>query len=841
MWKRYGLGFIALILLFGGPDFVPDSLGQNFVPLAPQKFVREKGKPEKIAKTFAAQNIAGKHTLIVQNGEGKGSRVTSATIYLNGQEVVGPDEFNKNVDWITKPVLLEEQNEIAVEIRSKPGTWIVVTIIEKNWFYEHEFDQDEGLRVQPQHIVILELKPGDGVEPVKHSIPYEYTEEGDYTFCIDPDDAYITAMALVDEFGQEVLSLNRDDECGHLHLSAGRYTKHVYHDETAVPNAGTVAFIYQPGSEYASSPYGQSNSMEQTATLLPEEPAYGALQVVGGEHDGKYLTAHPEWNSNYPRSIIPKVISLDSTTRSFFDNLEHLFSFKEDLYGTYDFLSIHADGTEINFSYNPFDCDDPNNSNLCIPSQNQFNRNVIMPIFWDVLPKEAVHVEDLGDNEFSLKMEAYPISPLTGIYAAEENSYLYLTYFAKVSTNPTVFKTLPTMRFYTDGTEVGSLQEGEVAYFEGENYTGRAFVVSDSFEDSAPITLDTIKSIKFGFNTTIQFFGATNYGTLIRTMGADSGSINPPLNGADIKSVKLFNSENILINTKKCRYCNLANVDLSSHSLARVDLSFAILYGANMNYSNLEGANLCGASLNGNFQSNNSAASLNGAYLKNVNLAYANLNSAEFTNANFYSSGSGSCQPSNCGFTENCASAYGATMNETIFSNAYLNGVDMSNSDARGANFTNAMLLGVSFFNANLDRDPKTAHPTSFADAYIGGANFLNAKVYDANFTNAYAIDLQEGKCLFFQLNGFHTGFADYWNTPGTKVCVMFSYPNGFTKPYTDSSNKCPDGGDGECSDEKWLTVHTPMDLNMSQPAMFCTLSPDEGDPCQVDDIDIHW
>jgi len=55
--------------------------------------------------------------------------------------------------------------------------------IERNWFYEHEFDQDDRLRVRPHQIVILDLQPGDGFEPITHSIPYEYTQEGDYTFC----------------------------------------------------------------------------------------------------------------------------------------------------------------------------------------------------------------------------------------------------------------------------------------------------------------------------------------------------------------------------------------------------------------------------------------------------------------------------------------------------------------------------------------------------------------------------------------------------------------------------------------------------------------------------------
>jgi len=844
MWKRYEVSLIIIILLLCGPNFVSDSIGENFVLFAPEKFIRETAKPEKIVKTFSATNVAGRHTLIVQNGEGEGCGVASAVISLNGQRVVEPGGFNKNVDWISKPVLLEEQNEISVEIRSKPSTWIVVTIIERNWFYEHEFKEDESLRVRPHHIVILDLQPGDGFESIKHSIPYEYTEEGDYTFCIDPDDEYLTAMSLVNESGDEVLSINRDDGCVHLHLPAGRYTKHVYHHETAVPDSGTVASIYQPASEYASSPQRQSNNMEQTASLLPEWPIYGALQVVGGEHDGKYLTAHPKWRSDscYPGSFIPEVIPLDSTTTSSFNNLEHLFSFEKqedpDYYGSHYFHSYHSDGNNTWFTYNLFSCYPipcKDNYKLCIDSQNQVSGHVVMPFFWDGSePKELgiISVED-KETTFSIWMDDTYAIPSTGLYAPQESSYLYFTYFAKESTYPTVFKTLPTMRFYTDGTQVGSLQEGEVAYFEGENCTGRAFVVNGSFEDSAPVTLDSITSIKFGFNTTIQFFGETNYEQLIKTMGADSGSIKPPLNGADIKSVKLFNSKNILLSSKKCEYCNLASVDLSKLSLKDFDLSYAILYGTNMNYSNLEGANLCSAFLNGDIQSRGNAAELSGAYLKNVNLAYANMIGVIFTNANFYSETGLVCVPQNCEPTSYCASAVHATMNSTNFSNAYLSGVDMSNSDAYSANFSNAMLFGVRFNNAKLDRDSKTTR-TDFTGAFIGGADFTNATVVGADFSSAYVDFTKDGHCMFVKLNGSHTTFADYWRVGGFgyPICVMTAYTNATKPPGTDKTNACPDGGNGPCQDENWTD---PVDKSL-QATSFC------GDPDAVcDDPDSHW
>ena len=128
MYNRLILSFLSIVLLLFGPNFVIDSLGQAPV-FGPEKYIRETGKPQKITKTFSVQNIEGEFTLNVQNGEGKRGRVSSAVIELNGVRVVGPNEFNKQVDLITKPISLEQQNEISVEVRSEPGTWIIVTIL----------------------------------------------------------------------------------------------------------------------------------------------------------------------------------------------------------------------------------------------------------------------------------------------------------------------------------------------------------------------------------------------------------------------------------------------------------------------------------------------------------------------------------------------------------------------------------------------------------------------------------------------------------------------------------------------------------------------------------------
>jgi hypothetical protein len=111
-----------------GPSFASYSFGQTPV-FGPEVYTRGTGKPQKVTKTFSVQNINQEFTLNVQNGEGKRGRVSSAVVEINGIRVVGPSEFNKQVDLITRPVNLQQQNEISVEVRSEPGTSLIISII----------------------------------------------------------------------------------------------------------------------------------------------------------------------------------------------------------------------------------------------------------------------------------------------------------------------------------------------------------------------------------------------------------------------------------------------------------------------------------------------------------------------------------------------------------------------------------------------------------------------------------------------------------------------------------------------------------------------------------------
>lgn len=127
MKNRLLITLLALISLMLGPNFANYSFGETII-FGPT-YVRETGKPQKVTQTFTVQNINQEFTLNIRNGVDKTGRVSSAVIEINGSQVVGPSDFNKQVEVITKPVFLQQNNEITFEVRSQPGAYIEVSIV----------------------------------------------------------------------------------------------------------------------------------------------------------------------------------------------------------------------------------------------------------------------------------------------------------------------------------------------------------------------------------------------------------------------------------------------------------------------------------------------------------------------------------------------------------------------------------------------------------------------------------------------------------------------------------------------------------------------------------------
>ncbi len=97
----------------------------------PQVYERTTGAPRPVTDYFVAHpNLLHPGTchLAVENGDDRTTRVTSATIDLNGERLASPNDFHPSIDYVEKPVNLQADNTLVVEVRGGPGTFLALGI-----------------------------------------------------------------------------------------------------------------------------------------------------------------------------------------------------------------------------------------------------------------------------------------------------------------------------------------------------------------------------------------------------------------------------------------------------------------------------------------------------------------------------------------------------------------------------------------------------------------------------------------------------------------------------------------------------------------------------------------
>ena len=148
----------------------------------PNKYVRTKGQPNVYTDSFPG--IPGKGKLIVRNGDeydhkrGKhlhkdnhrhkdyDHRVSSATILINGKQILGPKDFNKNIDEMRVPVHLKEHNSISIKLRSKPGSYLKVEVKQEVQADAAAVIGPQGGSMQSKEGFSIDIPPGALSQPV---------------------------------------------------------------------------------------------------------------------------------------------------------------------------------------------------------------------------------------------------------------------------------------------------------------------------------------------------------------------------------------------------------------------------------------------------------------------------------------------------------------------------------------------------------------------------------------------------------------------------------------------------------------------------------------------------
>ncbi len=119
--------FLLGVLLVALPSF---SSAESVTVFGPETFSRTTGPPNRFERSFPLPaGVGAPFKLKVTNGtpEGK-NRISSASVYVNGVEVVKESDFNQQVGVIEKPITLGAENTLGVELRSNPGGLIAVEV-----------------------------------------------------------------------------------------------------------------------------------------------------------------------------------------------------------------------------------------------------------------------------------------------------------------------------------------------------------------------------------------------------------------------------------------------------------------------------------------------------------------------------------------------------------------------------------------------------------------------------------------------------------------------------------------------------------------------------------------
>ena len=126
MFENAVRAFVLLIVL----TFVSfQSFASSISVVENTSFIRDKGKP-KIETLQFKYKAAELFQLTVFNGgvNNQYCRVSSAVIKLNNQSTFTPREFNQQIHLLSTGVVLQQENILTVELRSRPGCGIELSI-----------------------------------------------------------------------------------------------------------------------------------------------------------------------------------------------------------------------------------------------------------------------------------------------------------------------------------------------------------------------------------------------------------------------------------------------------------------------------------------------------------------------------------------------------------------------------------------------------------------------------------------------------------------------------------------------------------------------------------------
>ena len=156
--KRINYPCAILVLLFG----LGLTVAHAEPVFGPQTFERTACQSDLYTEVFLAP-IAGEFMLFMRNGDGEVGLVTSATVLVNGSQLLGPADFSEGVPGLARAVELHAgANMLTVELAGDPGSYVTLAIAPRTdrLVMSHgRLLMPWGVR-DPDHRLVLTLKNG---------------------------------------------------------------------------------------------------------------------------------------------------------------------------------------------------------------------------------------------------------------------------------------------------------------------------------------------------------------------------------------------------------------------------------------------------------------------------------------------------------------------------------------------------------------------------------------------------------------------------------------------------------------------------------------------------------
>ena len=128
MKKISNIFILAALLLYFCNGLVSLAYGHSLV-FGPEFFSSEGGKPQRVVKRFSVHDVNQKFFVSVQNGISNEQKVDKGTVSINGELIATSDKPGKQFKILTKPVKLQKENDISVEVTGEAGASLIVTIM----------------------------------------------------------------------------------------------------------------------------------------------------------------------------------------------------------------------------------------------------------------------------------------------------------------------------------------------------------------------------------------------------------------------------------------------------------------------------------------------------------------------------------------------------------------------------------------------------------------------------------------------------------------------------------------------------------------------------------------